>query len=317
MDVDRIADVAGIAARHRDRHGDASVAAQRKHHRVARGETVLRECQTTEAVIREGIGAGEIDREVRAPRGQRVAHAILEGDEVLVVGRAVGQFDVEVARFLAEGKIVRAVDREREHRDVLREDRRRAVALVHVAVEDRDALRPAFRLHRERGDGTVVEHAVALPAIAEGVVRAAGEVHPDAAFERRAARLDRGARRAPRTLDHLRRPRESDALHFRRRQRAVDDPLQVAAVVRAQQLDVGRGMRHRQRIASGEPRRVDERTQPRVLLHREAVSVGERQDEVIGVEDLQGEGVRRQALGVRRWALGVRPLASPRPEQTV
>ena len=96
--------------------------------------------------------------------------------EVLVVAGAVLERDVEVADFLAEREVVRAVHREREHRRLVAEDRRGAVALVDVAVDDRGARDGAVAQQHAGGDRDVVEHAVALAAIAEGVVRAAGEV---------------------------------------------------------------------------------------------------------------------------------------------
>ena len=62
------------------------------------------------------------------------------------------------------------MDREREDRLVAREDRRGAVALVHVAVDDGDALQSRLRLQRARRDRRVVEDAEALAPVAEGVV---------------------------------------------------------------------------------------------------------------------------------------------------
>ncbi len=104
--------------------------------------------------------------------------------QILVVSGAVLERDVEVADFLAERKILRAVQREGEDRRIVAKDRGRAVALMDVAVDDRGARDDAIAEQDRRGDGDVVEHAVALAAIAEGVMGAAGEVGGDASLRR-------------------------------------------------------------------------------------------------------------------------------------
>ena len=68
------------------------------------------------------------------------------------------------------------MQREREDRRIAAKDGGGAVALMHVAVDDRGARDDAVALQHRRGDRDVVEHAVALAAVAKGVVGAAGEV---------------------------------------------------------------------------------------------------------------------------------------------
>jgi hypothetical protein len=64
--------------------------------------------------------------------------------QVVVVAGAVGEVDVEVAGGLGEGEVAGAVEREGEDAGVVGEDRRGAVALVDVAVDDHDpAARPS------------------------------------------------------------------------------------------------------------------------------------------------------------------------------
>ena len=91
---------------------------------------------------------------------------------------------------------------------------------MHVAVDDGYPLDAALGPHRQRGDGGVVEHAEARAEVAVRMVGAAGEVGGAgaAAFasERAAAGGERGARRAPRALDHRFGPRKADAPHFGR-----------------------------------------------------------------------------------------------------
>ena len=93
---------------------------------------------------------------------------------------------------------------------VVREDRVRAVPLMHVEVDDRGALDPAVALQRADGDGDVVEYAEAFAVIRKGVVRSAGEIHRDPVLDRVARRLDRAARGAVRSLDERLGPGESE-----------------------------------------------------------------------------------------------------------
>ena len=188
VDVDGVFDAARIAAGHGHRHRHAAGMAQLEDHAVARGEPALGELQAPEAVALERVGAGQIDRQIGLGRRQGPAHALLQRLEIVAIAGAVGQLDVEVARLFLEGEVVGGVDGEGEHGRIARQDRGGAVALVHVAVDDHHALDPALGLQGQRGDGAVVEHAVALAAVAERVVRAAGQVH---------ARRPPPARRAP------------------------------------------------------------------------------------------------------------------------
>src|SRR5207342_420727 len=134
---------------------------------------------------------------------------------------------VEVARFLREREVACAVDGEREDRIVAGEDRRGAVALVHVAIDDGDARESRLGLQRARGDGGVIEDAEAFAAIAERVVRAAGEVGAPAARERLARRGEGGTTGAARALHHSLRPWKTNRLLLGRRKRAAGHAPQV------------------------------------------------------------------------------------------
>jgi hypothetical protein len=99
---------------------------------------------------------------------------LLQRAQVFGVLRAVGQREVEVARFLPEGEVVLGVDGEGEDRVIAAEDGGRAVALVDVAIDDEDALGKPLRLQRARRDRAVVEQAVALAVFGKGMVGASG-----------------------------------------------------------------------------------------------------------------------------------------------
>ena len=70
----------------------------------------------------------------------------LELRQVLLVSRAVGKLDVEIALLLHEREVARAVQRQRKHRRVVAEDGGGAVALVHVEVDDDRGQRFVFAL---------------------------------------------------------------------------------------------------------------------------------------------------------------------------
>ena len=142
-------------------------------------QAVDRELQAPEPIAFVGIGAAEIEHQIGPMRVEDARQVLGERGEILLVAGAVLEGDVEVADFLPERKVVRAVQREREHRGLVPEDGGGAVALVHVAVDDRRARDGALAQQHGRRDRDVVEHAVAFAAIAEGVMRPAGEVGGD------------------------------------------------------------------------------------------------------------------------------------------
>ena len=166
-----------------------------------------------------------------------------------------------------------------------------AVPLPWCTSRSTIAIRRAMliALQHPGADGDVVEHAEAFAAIGERVVRAAGQVRRHAVIERGAGRRDRRADRSARALDHLRRPRESDAPLDVGRHRSVHDGVDILRIVHEPQI-VERGRRRFVQIigrddAFGE----DALAQPRVLRHRELVSLRQRQHEVIGVKRAQAD----------------------------
>jgi len=172
------------------------------------------------------------------------------------------------------------------------EDLRRAVALVHVEVDHGNtharARRRRVGLDHARGDRGVVEDAIPRAARARCVMSAAGEVRGHAFAERDTRGGDRRAGRAPRALDHRLAPRKSDCTDLHRIEAAGGDALDVARVVRERELAIGRrnglGKHHLRQLL------LDPMAQARVLLHREAMVLGQREHEAVAVEGFQGWG---------------------------
>src|SRR5688500_15986799 len=103
MDVHRVLGVAGVAAGHRDDDRDGGGAALVEDERIAPREALLAESEAAEAVVVEGVRAGEVDDEVGAEVAQDGGKVQLQRGEVDVVARAVREVDVEGAALAAEG----------------------------------------------------------------------------------------------------------------------------------------------------------------------------------------------------------------------
>jgi hypothetical protein len=88
------------------------------------------------------------------------------------------------------------VHREREDRLVAGEYRGRAVALVHVEIDDERAADPAIALQHADRDGDVVQRAEPFSVVGERVMRAAREVAREPVLERRPARVQCALRQA-------------------------------------------------------------------------------------------------------------------------
>jgi hypothetical protein len=238
------------------------------------------------------IGAGEVERQARLEAPIELLQRAVEGVQVFVVAAAVRQFDVEIARLLAERKVLRAMQRQGEDRRVVPEDGGGAVALVHVEVDDRDRQRrasaraPVLRLHQPRRDGRIVEDAEAAAPLSRRMVRAAGQVRRDALAQGRARRRDRGTDGAPRAIDHPLTPGEADLAHRARIDAAGRDRGDVGGAVREGEFAI------RGRRGFGEPdqRQLGLQTVPQqlVLGRREAVAGRQRQRGPHGMEDLHG-----------------------------
>mmetsp|Transcript_20595 Transcript_20595/g.41869 ORF Transcript_20595/g.41869 Transcript_20595/m.41869 type:complete len:267 (+) Transcript_20595:750-1550(+) len=159
------------------------------------------------------------------------------------------QLDVDIGALALRVEIAQAVQRVRRHARLASEDDCAAVALMHVQVADEDAAHPLriVTQRHHRGDGNVVEDAVALSTVAECVVRPAGDV----AREARPLYLAHGVHgghRAPcrreRSLDGGLRPREADAAVLERAQFVV----QIARHVMRRMHSVQIGQTHERRL---------------------------------------------------------------------
>jgi hypothetical protein len=109
-------------------------------------------------------------------RVEHVRQMMAQRGEILIVAGAIVERDVEVADFLAERKVMSAVEREGEHRRLAVEDCGGAVSLVDVAIDDGRAGDRAIAQQDSSRDRDVVEHAEPLTAVSERVVGSARQV---------------------------------------------------------------------------------------------------------------------------------------------
>lgn len=94
----------------------------------------------------------------------------------------IRQFDVQIARFLARWKIPGAVNQKSERGWLICQNRCGAVALMHIAIQDRHAPYTAFCWHRQRSYRAIVEHSIAVAVITEGMMRTVGGINTDTAL---------------------------------------------------------------------------------------------------------------------------------------
>ena len=100
-------DVRRIAAAHADDNRDVAVAARVEHQAIACAQAVDRQPEAAEPITFVRIGAGQIEDDVRPMRVEDRRQMRAERGQILVVSGAVFEGDVEIARFLAERKILR------------------------------------------------------------------------------------------------------------------------------------------------------------------------------------------------------------------
>ena len=98
-----------------------------------------------------------------------------------------------------------------EHRVIVLEDGRGTVSLVNVEVDHQTPSYVTFGLQNTDGYRDVIEHAVPLTSVGEGMVSTPGEVAGDSVFERGSGRRQRPADRGETPSDELLAPGDADA----------------------------------------------------------------------------------------------------------
>jgi hypothetical protein len=180
-----------------------------------------------------------------------------------------------------EGKVLAPVQREGEDPRIVREDLRRAVALMNVAVHHRDASQPALAQQPGGGHGNVIEDAESRAFAAKGVVGASREHAAIALLQRGGGSGKGSANAAQRTLDERLRPGQADPADGLWPQRTAHEGSDVSWIVYppdSLQRGLWRGFHGEEAVA------LQLLAQQAVLAHGELVSLGEQNGPVIAVE---------------------------------
>ena len=104
-----------------------------------------------------GIDPGLIENEVGREIIQHTRQRVMEDGEIGGILHPVGQADVQRRARLAHREIFFGMDRQGENIRPARQQRSRAVALMHVEVEDEDTIRLPFRDQPVGGNGKIIE----------------------------------------------------------------------------------------------------------------------------------------------------------------
>src|SRR5216684_1821471 len=108
-------DVWRVAAAHCDRDWKPAVAARVEHRLVALAKARDGEPQPAEPIALVWIGAGKVEHDVRTVTVENAGKVGRQRRQIFVVSGAVVEREVQIAGLLAKWKVVRAVQRTREH----------------------------------------------------------------------------------------------------------------------------------------------------------------------------------------------------------
>ena len=144
-----------------------------------------------------GVNAGVVEHQIGPHLLDQIGDQGPDPAQIVVVLQAIGEGEVEVAGLLAQREVGGGVGREGEHPRIAGEDRRGAVALVHVEVHHQQLAHQAFGQQHPGGDRHIVEDAEAAAVVGEGVVGAAGQVAGQTVLQRQTGREHGAAHRQP------------------------------------------------------------------------------------------------------------------------
>ena len=263
---------------------------------VAGGQALVGQLQVTQGVVLVHIDTGVVQHQVRLVQRQQVVKRVLDHLQVRAIVHAAGQGNVPIAFGLAGGEVLLAVQRHGDRFGGVVQDARGAVALVHVAVEDQDAVHAAGFQQVAADHRQVVEDAEPRRVVIVGMMGAAGQVAGDAVLQRQFGRKQRATHRAHRAPRQRLAPGQAQATLVLARQLTVHVALDVVAVVGQGEDVVGADLGAQQRRVGGQPAGDQVVAQQAELVHREAMVRREFRAVVVVVDQRQGHG------GFVRWA---------------
>ena len=157
---------------------------------VASAQVRVAEPHLTKSVVFVGITTGNPKGKIRCEELEGQRERLRQASKIFRTVYVPGQSDIQRPRLFLGGIILTNMYRIGVYTVVHGKDIIRAVALVGVGIDYKNALLRVRRMQVVNGDSDIVENAVAQPAIGEGVVCAAGQIASETIFERCPHRRD-------------------------------------------------------------------------------------------------------------------------------
>ena len=176
MAAGNIGRISGIAAAQRDGQRCPGPPRKPRHQRLAGGQAIIRECQPAKPVVAVRVHAGLMQHQLRPMPGKQCAERRFQRGEIIGIAGAIGQSDIVGRARLSHRKILFGMDGKRDDVTAPGHDTSRAIALVHVAIDNQDAARGAFGHQPVGGDGEIIGDAIAGAAVGTGMMAATGAV---------------------------------------------------------------------------------------------------------------------------------------------
>ena len=155
---------------------EATLAGLARHTTVTHRQAFIGQRQPPQLVVAMRIDAGLINHEVRHEVGEDLRQVAGEGGHVAIVVRAVGQAHIEAGAGFPDREVLFGMERQGENLLTPGGQARRAIALMHIEIDDQHPFRMAFGDQAVGGDGEIVEHAVPRAGIVQRMVAPGGGV---------------------------------------------------------------------------------------------------------------------------------------------
>ena len=226
------------------------------------------------------IDPGIIEDNIRRC-AERGIDQIFQRGQIGRIARLFRQADVEIRGRLVARPVLLAMQRGGEDARIIAEDQRRAIALMDIAINHRNALHAPLIQQQLSGDADIIEHAKAGPALRPGMMAAACQIHRGPLLQRMArgkdGARDRG-RGTPRDGGRDLEPYLAGGFGI---QRLRQDRRDIGLVMGQLQL-VRAGIARQDEVMA---RLAQQLCHEGIFAHREAVVIGHGLRIIIGVVD--------------------------------
>jgi len=220
VDANRVFDSARVAAGKRDGDGNTEAAGMFIDKRVATAEAFEGKRETTQLIFPVGVGATDVEEQVRMEVVKRLHEVLFEDGQVVVVGGAIREVEIDVGGGLGHGVVVLLMNRKSEDVGVASKDFRGAIAVVNVSIDDHSRANDSISLEAADSNGDIMNHAEAFAVVGKGVVEAAADARGKAIGQGALSGEDGAAGGKPEGFDGFFRIRDFEAHLLGGRERA-------------------------------------------------------------------------------------------------